>query len=238
MTMDEKSFRDALSNVIRGAILLVVLTIIRALAWKLPGLDMRIGTLNVGGYVYLVISGVIIAVLLKMFAPLRALVGYYLAAAAKIGKIPGRDRYLAHVIPLSKTIVLFVYVLLIYKYFAPVLFIVNEAFLEIDGLYKAFGIAGVVLGLWCLVQMWLQASPLIDLFTGKLTETTAGATLQLVTAACPKCGKKNDTETKFCIECGASMAPPPPPAPATCAQCNAVVAAGTKFCGSCGAAIA
>ncbi|MFN0152184.1 MAG: hypothetical protein ACKVU1_15890 [bacterium] len=43
MTMDEKSFREALSNVIRGAILLVVLTMIRALARKLPGLDEMIG---------------------------------------------------------------------------------------------------------------------------------------------------------------------------------------------------
>lgn len=238
MTMDEKAFRDALSNVIRGVILLVALTIIRALAKKLPGLDEMVGPLNIWGYIYVAISLLIVGILLRMFAPLKALVGYYLSAAAKIGKIPGRERYLAHVVPLSGTIVVFVYVLLLYKYLAPAIFIVNMAFLDWRSLDKTFAIASVVIGLACLVQMWLQASPLIDLFTGKLTETTAGATLQLVTAACPKCGKKNDSETKFCIECGASMAPPPPPAPATCAQCRAVLAAGTRFCGNCGAAVA
>ncbi len=238
MTMDEKSFREALSNVIRGAILLVVLTIIRALARKLPGLDEMIGPLNVWGYIYVAISILIVGILLKMFAPLKALVGYYLAAAAKIGKIAGRERYLQHVVPLSGTIVVFVYILLLYKYLGPAIFIVNAAFIHWRSFDKAFSITSVVLGLGCLVQMWIQASPLIDLFTGKLTETTAGATLQLVTAACPKCGKKNDTETKFCIECGASMAPPPPPAPATCAQCGVALTAGTKFCGSCGSAVA
>lgn len=119
MTLDEKLLREALSAVIRGAILLVVLTIIRALAFKLPGIDAMIGNLNAGGYIYVATSAIIIGVLVKMFAPLKQLVAYYLTAAATIGKVPGREQYLPYVVPLSATIVAFVYIILIYNYLDP-----------------------------------------------------------------------------------------------------------------------
>lgn len=145
-----------------------------------------------------------------------------------------------HVIPLSATIVVFVYVLLLYKYLNPVLLILNLAFFHWDDANKYFGIAAVVVGLGTLARMWQQASPLIDLSTGKLTNTTASATMQLVSVACPKCSAKNDRDVKFCTACGASLAAPPPPPPpaAMCAQCGAPLAPGTKFCGNCGAAAA
>jgi membrane protease subunit (stomatin/prohibitin family) len=52
--------------------------------------------------------------------------------------------------------------------------------------------------------------------------------------ACQKCGSFNPASAKFCINCGASMAPPPPPALRTCPACNTPNAAGAKFCANCG----
>ncbi len=239
--MDEKQFRNALSAVIRGAILLVVLTIIRALASKLPGLDTMIFRLNAWGYIYLAISVVIIVVLVQMFSPLKALVGYYLAAAAKIGKVPGREKYLAHVVPLSGTIVFFVYILVVYKYLFPVAVILNEWMIHWREMERALGIAAVVLGIAALVKMWLQASPLIDLFTGKLTETTADATIKLVSVACPACGTQNDRDRKFCASCGASLAAQAVAADLAaraCAKCGAQNPTAAKFCGECGQVVA
>jgi hypothetical protein len=236
MTLDDRSLRDALSNVIRGAILLVVLTIIRALAFKLPGVDAMLGPLNAGGYIYVAISAVIIGVLVKMFEPLRKLVGYYLANAAKVGKIPGRERFMPQVVALSGTVVIFVYILAIYKYLGPVLVILNEAFFHWRGMYKVVGLTTVAIGLVVLVRMWMQASPLIDLLTGKLTETTASATAQIVNVTCPSCRAANDRDAKFCLSCGTSLTAPPPAG--ACAKCGSPLIAAAKFCGNCGAASA
>jgi len=48
---------------------------------------------------------------------------------------------------------------------------------------------------------------------------------------CQNCGAKNPTTTKFCGNCGASLAPP---AKTVCPNCKAEVPANMKFCGNCG----
>lgn len=48
---------------------------------------------------------------------------------------------------------------------------------------------------------------------------------------CPSCGTKNPVGTKFCGNCGASLAPS---AKVVCPKCKAENPAGMKFCGSCG----
>lgn len=49
---------------------------------------------------------------------------------------------------------------------------------------------------------------------------------------CPKCGALCAADTKFCGECGTSMAPKEVP----CIKCGAALAEGSKFCSECGAA--
>jgi membrane protease subunit (stomatin/prohibitin family) len=53
------------------------------------------------------------------------------------------------------------------------------------------------------------------------------------TVACPKCGAQTAAGSKFCSNCGASMAP----AGVTCPKCNAQNAPGSKFCSNCGNAL-
>jgi predicted amidophosphoribosyltransferase len=48
---------------------------------------------------------------------------------------------------------------------------------------------------------------------------------------CQNCGAKNPTTTKFCGNCGASLAPP---AKIICPNCKAEVPTNMKFCGNCG----
>lgn len=49
--------------------------------------------------------------------------------------------------------------------------------------------------------------------------------------ACPKCSHGVPATSKFCPECGTTMAPPTAP----CPKCTKPVPAGTKFCPECGA---
>jgi len=90
-------------------------------------------------------------------------------------------------------------------------------------------------------------------------DATAENTATPPTAAkCPKCGATLPENAKFCLECGAKVEPPAPPAvvcpkcgakvaggkfclecgapltPPTCPKCGKPVAAGAKFCGECG----
>ena len=48
---------------------------------------------------------------------------------------------------------------------------------------------------------------------------------------CPKCGVANTGSSKFCNDCGATLAV----ATEACVKCNAVLKAGAKFCSECGA---
>lgn len=51
---------------------------------------------------------------------------------------------------------------------------------------------------------------------------------------CQSCGAKNPATTKFCGNCGASLAPP---AKVVCPSCKAENPATMKFCGNCGTAL-
>lgn len=47
-------------------------------------------------------------------------------------------------------------------------------------------------------------------------------------AACGKCGTPSILGSRFCAQCGTSLAP------AQCTECSSVVAPGARFCASCG----
>lgn len=49
---------------------------------------------------------------------------------------------------------------------------------------------------------------------------------------CPSCGAANAASNKFCLECGAGMAPTP-----TCRSCGTQLAPGAKFCTTCGTTV-
>lgn len=242
--MEEEALRETLSTAIRGALVILVLTILRSIAFKLPGVDTMIGSLNAGGYFYVALTVAILVVLLRIFEPLKSIVGYYLAIVIKVGRIPGREQYVKHLVPLSGTIVLLVYVIVVYQYLSPVVVILNEAFLRFgDGVYKALGLSAVAIGALCLWRLWQQSAPLIDLFSGKLSATTAAATTRMVTIPCPSCGTPSDRDQKFCPSCGATLAAPasiasevPPPVARACAKCGTILAERARFCGECGAA--
>jgi len=54
---------------------------------------------------------------------------------------------------------------------------------------------------------------------------------------CARCGRENDPSFAFCLDCGQSLRPPPPPGEASCAACGAVLQPGFRFCGICGKAV-
>lgn len=53
-------------------------------------------------------------------------------------------------------------------------------------------------------------------------------------AQCPHCKARLQAGTKFCAECGKSVAPGGAAKKVFCTGCGAGVAPGAKFCGGCG----
>lgn len=64
-------------------------------------------------------------------------------------------------------------------------------------------------------------------------QQSGGGTASAPTAKCPKCGAGNAASSKFCHECGATMAVVE--ATGSCVKCNAPLKEGAKFCSECGA---
>ena len=54
------------------------------------------------------------------------------------------------------------------------------------------------------------------------------------TVSCPSCGKQNQSQAKFCADCGAKMEVAPK-VEVPCVKCGAMLREGAKFCSECGA---
>jgi membrane protease subunit (stomatin/prohibitin family) len=64
-------------------------------------------------------------------------------------------------------------------------------------------------------------------------QTSSGGAASSSTVNCPKCGAGNTPASKFCNDCGATMAVATPTA--ACVKCNAALKPDAKFCSECGA---
>lgn len=57
-----------------------------------------------------------------------------------------------------------------------------------------------------------------------------------LSAVCPNCGPRPESETSFCSDCGRQLVTPA--APAHCPSCGSVVSSGGRFCSACGVELA
>ena len=167
----------------------------------MPGSETILGHLRIADYINLVISLAILVTLLKIFNPLKAIITFYLATLVKVGKVPGREQYLDHLIAVGDKLTILIYLVVLYPYFAPIILKVNYAFLGFNELKTFLAIGGVIFGLYILVMLWINAQPLIEIFTGKLADKVASASTNIAYIACPFCGTKNDLDAGFCVSC-------------------------------------
>lgn len=94
----------------------------------------------------------------------------------------------------------------------------------------AFGELGAKLK---LVQMNLaSAEGKLNVMKQQAEEAERQEQARLDALRCPSCGWDNPEGTKFCQECGSSLAANKP---SFCGSCGVELAPGTRFCGACGA---
>lgn len=235
----ERDLRETLNRVVRGGVIIVGLLVVRAVASSFLESTMTHGGLSVGLWTRTLISSVIIAVAIQMYAPVKALVAFYLTAFIKARKAQGSDRHLRQLTSLGDRVVFLVFGLVIYQWLTPIIFQLNFAFLHIWNLSSLLNLAVLVAVVVLLYRMWGDAQPLINGLTGKVTDSVSSPASGPVSVPCPSCGAENDRDAVFCVACGSKRSPAAPSAPAAssssfCAQCAAANLPSAKFCCQCG----
>ena len=237
MVVEEKDFRASLQTLVRGGLVIIVLTILKALAGVIPGTDTVVGRLSVGNYVSLAISLFIIGALIRLFKPLKTVLTFYLATIVKVGKIAGRDQYLDHLLAVAEQLTMLIFLIIMYQYCVPVLITLNFAFIRFNELKTLVDIGCVLFGLYIIAMLWKNAQPLVEIFTSKITDKVAGASSKVAYVKCAACGAQNDIDAGFCVSCGATMSKASAESKATslhCAKCGNENAVAAKFCQKCG----
>ena len=205
MVIEEKDFRETLQRALKGILVIVALMILKGVVGFLLRVDDRFGGLTPGAWIEVVFSLVIVGFAIKLYQPVKTIVTFYLAALVKVGKLPGRDKYLGNLVAAAGNLTLLVFVLSIYAYILPTILQCNEAFLHFRALMTLLNIMILLGAIGILFMLWKNAQPLIDLLTGHITDKVSNFSSGKASAKCPSCKAKNDQEAAFCIICGTPL---------------------------------
>ncbi|MGE0225061.1 MAG: zinc ribbon domain-containing protein [Acetobacteraceae bacterium] len=236
--IDESVFRASFRAVVRGVFIIIVLSLFKSLTEHIPGAETAFGKLRFSDYLDILLTLGVVAILVRIFVPLKQVIAFYLSMLMKVGKIPGRDMLLGRIIALSQLLVLFVYLVVLYQYLMPVILQLNNAFLDWDKLKMILDIGSVLFGVYILVMLWREGDPVIEVITGGITDKVAGSSVKAAYRDCAKCGARNDLDAEFCTGCGTSMNQSAGGSGiASCPRCSATSPAGARFCQKCGMAL-
>jgi len=236
MIIEEKDFREAVRRVVRSVIVIVALSVMKNVVASLNVAGGDFAGVSFSVWVALVISLVIVALLFTLYQPVKAIITFYLAVLVKVGKMPERDKYLNNLIAVAGNLTLLIFLLSIYSYLEPVIVLCNAAFLQFSALVTSLNVVVLLAVIGILLVLWKNAQPLVDLLTGKITDTVSTLSSNIAFVNCPAYNAKNDLDAAFCASCGGKMVPPTV-SKNSCPQCAAENAPTAKFCYKCGTAI-
>jgi ribosomal protein L40E len=239
MMIDENTFRASFRAVVRGIIIIVVLSLFKALTEHIPGAETTLGKLRFSDYLDILLTLGIVGILVRIFVPLKQVIAFYLSMFMKVGKVPGREKLLDRIIALSQLLVLFVYLVVLYEYLMPVILQLNDAFLDWKKLKMVLDIGSVLFGVYLLAMLWREGDPVIEVITGGITDKVAGSSVKAAYRDCAKCGARNDLDAEFCTGCGSGLVSIPPAGmqSLSCSRCGTANPASARFCQKCGGAL-
>lgn len=240
MMVEEMDFRSAIKQVVQTVIVIVALSVLKAIICSFLPDDVVFRSLSLGTWVDMVVTFVIVGLIIKIYRPIETIATFYLSAFIKVGKLPGREKYLGNLIVIAEKLTLLIFVSSIYSYLRPFIQVCNQAFLRVSMLSTLLDVCVVIAAVGILLLIWKQARPLVELLTGHITNTVSNLSNSIVYVACPACGANNDRDAAFCASCGAKMAQPAAPTAAQasnskfCSQCGTENPPSGKFCFKCG----
>jgi ribosomal protein L40E len=240
MLIDEKTFRESFRIMVRGILIVIVLSLFKSITEYLPGGDYVLGKFRFSTYITMLLNIAIVGMLIRMYSSVTTVVTFYLSAFVKVGKIPGRDKLMDHIIAISNHIVLLIYLIVLYEYLTPMIVDINNAYLDWRKLKMVIDIGSVLFGVYILVMLWKDGQPVVEIITGGITDKVTGATAKVAYAACPKCGSNNDPDAEFCGSCGTKMSSVSSVQSnmVNCSKCGTANPATSKFCQKCGNQVA
>jgi ribosomal protein L40E len=234
--VSDKEFRESVGSVIKGLIVIVALSILQSVTCSLLNISTEFWGINLSGWIRIVISTIILGVVVGRYKPLKTIVTFYLIAFVKVGKMPGREKYLEDLIALAGSITLLVFIISIYGYAQPIVSMLNAELIQFGPLNMIINIVVILIVVGILLAVWKRVHPLIDDLTGHITDKVSTLSSFIAYSTCPRCNAKNDHDAAFCIACGAGMqsAEPVVSGGGTCPQCACTNSPESKFCQKCG----
>jgi hypothetical protein len=240
MIIDERTFKESLQTAIKGVVGIVALLILKSIISSFLQTGVEFAGMALDAWIEVAIALVVVGFVFKLYAPVKTIVIFYLAALVKVGKVPKRDQYLGNLIAVAENVTLLVFMLIIYRCLMPVVFECNSAFLHFRALTTILNVVILLASVGILLVLWKNARPVVDLLTGHITDTVSTLSSGFAYVNCPACSTKNDRDALFCVSCGGKMGQPAAAAPdvaSCCPQCATANAAAAKFCYKCGAAL-
>jgi hypothetical protein len=203
--VDNRSYSESFGAVVKAAMLIIVLFILKAVARSLPGTDTEVGPLAVSEYIRWIVSIGILVVLLGVSGKLKVVVSNFISKIISQKILAKSEKAAASPDRIAGSIVALVYLIIIYAVFLPVLSEINYQFIGFDEFETIVKWAALVFGLYMLVMLWKNAQPLIDVTAAQITTRVTGQSHES-TVACRICDVQNEVSAKFCKACGKAMA--------------------------------
>ena len=237
------SFRTATPVVTHTALMIGALLIGRYLIALLPGMETRLGSLDIYGWLSIAVSIAVLVLMIRVYTPLHIVVLYYFSN--KLGVTVRTGEQYQQLQSLCKYAQAFLFLVVLYPTLFPTLrtliyLLAQNSYSArtheaIKGLLNVITVLAVGAGLFFLYSIWSIMRPQLQKLNERISNTIVAAGTAKFT--CPKCQTVNEPGTRFCNNCGETLQQPKPSA-VICPQCNAANQPETKFCGNCGAALA
>lgn len=196
--------RETLQSLVHNTVVLVALAAAQSLVEYLPGTDIVLGGVGVGGWIRLAMAIAILVLMFRLLRPLRTVVPYYVGLIFRTQtKLANQPELRANVSSAATYFILVAYVAVIYWAVLPSMLGIMAALLSFQTTVLKMTRLGVALvGIVFVVKLVLALRPLLSRVSSKITDRAMEATQKADSKNCPNCGAQIALASQFCAACG------------------------------------
>lgn len=220
-TIDDGTFRRSVQFVLKSIVFIVALRAAHLLVvWVFSPNGYLLG-LPWKTWIEFLVSLVVAGAIIRMYRPVSRVLGFYLAALARSGRLRAGEQWAGHLQAPLRGLTLLAFVLAVYIYLAPRIAACGAALLHGRSPMTVVNAAMAVVVIGLLVMIWRNARPLLELLTGSITDQVsklskvqpggAAASAGRTVAAPVQGGATSTPGEKAVIAVSKPQPPPPPP---------------------------
>ena len=196
--------RQMLRSLIHNIVVMILLGAAQMFIEYLPGTDISLGRLTLGGWIGIGIAAAIVVLMILIARPLGEVSSYYIGLIFRVqGALADNPELQARVHSATIYFVLLAYLAVFYwTVLSSFLTLMVVSFDFPANLMKLVKLSCAILGIVLVIAFVRAVRPLAAHFTDKVTDRTMAATQKLDSKACVSCGSQIPLASKFCPSCG------------------------------------